>query len=908
MVGETFASIPPPEARLPTPTLAVTADPRPDPEHPPSAPWHALAPHDSAARLDVDPLAGRTPDEVAGRLARHGANRLAEAPRRAPWRLFLDQFRNVLIVVLIGAAVLAGLVGDFKDTAVIGVVLLVNAVLGFVQEHRAERSLAALKRMLVPVARVRRAGATVEVDATTLVPGDVVLVEAGDRVPADGRLVAAHSLEIDESALTGESTPVAKSSAAVLPDAPLAERAGMAFMNSVVTRGRGELVVTATGMGTEIGRVAGLLDAAAVRTTPLQDQLHALGKRLALVAGIAVSAFLVLGLARGDSLSDTVLSAVALAVAAIPEGLPAVVTVTLAVGVHQMATRGAIVKRLASVETLGSTTVICSDKTGTLTLNQMTARVVVVDGRRLEVTGEGYGSGGRIEGPSDGDALRRLLDAAVLCNDSRIADGVLIGDPTEGALVALAAKAGVDADARRRELPRLAEVPFDSARKLMATFHRDGDRVVVLVKGAADVLAGRCVASDVPDVDALAAEGLRVLALARAEIPGDALDGTVAEEDLLRHVDGLTMLGVVGLLDPPRPEARDAIAVCRRAGIDVKMITGDHAATATSIARQLGIGGATLTGADLDRLGEAELADVVATTGVFARVAPEHKIRLVRALQARGEVVAMTGDGVNDAPALKGADIGVAMGITGTEVSKEAADMVLTDDDFATIVRAVEAGRTIYDNILKFVRFQLSTNLGAILSVLGAQLAGLPVPFTAIQVLWVNLIMDGPPAMALGVDPPTSGVMDRRPRPAGARILTTRRLGRLLSYGVVMAAGTLGVLAWGIETSTEEHALAMAFTTFVLFQVFNVFNARNEDGSALRRDSLRNAKLWASLAVVVVLQALAVHLDPVQALFGTADLAATDWLVVTAVASSVLWLEELRKAVRHRRGHPLERR
>ena len=906
---------PDPTAPGPDPS-ASGPDPAPfGPDPAPGPGWHALAPAEAAGRLGVDPGRGLEPAEAADRLASAGRNELTEAPRRSRWQLFADQFRNVLIAVLIGAAVLAGLVGDFKDTIVIAVVLLINAVLGFVQENRAERSLAALRQMLVATARVRRGGVATEVAATDLVPGDVVLVEAGDRIPADGRIVAAHSLEIDESALTGESSPAAKVTAAAPPEAPLADRVGMAYMNTVVTRGRAEVLVTDTGMATEIGHLASLLQATGDQQTPLQEQLHVLGKRLAVAAGVAVAAFFVLGLLRGGTVAETVLSSVALAVAAIPEGLPAVVTVTLAVGVHQMAKRGAIVKRLASVETLGATTVICSDKTGTLTLNQMTARTVVVGGRHLRVTGEGYGGDGSVE--DVGAEVVGLVEAAALCNDSRIDGATLVGDPTEGALVALAAKAGVDADRLRVERPRQAEVPFDSARKLMATFHRDGDSCVVVVKGATDVLLDRCttvaseggvraldadaVAGVHDDMEAMASGGLRVLAVARGTVPAASVDAASGEDDLLELADGLCLLGLVGLLDPPRPEARDAIALCRRAGIGVKMITGDHAATATSIARQLGIEGDTRTGAELDQLDDAALSEVIERTGVFARVAPEHKIRLVQALQARGHVVAMTGDGVNDAPALKGADIGVAMGITGTEVSKEAADMVLTDDDFATIVRAVEAGRTIYDNILKFVRFQLSTNAGAIFSLLGAQLLGLPVPFTAIQVLWVNLIMDGPPAMALGVDPPASGVMDRSPRRGGA-ILTGRRMTRVVTTGAVMAAGTLGVLAWQVGVGSEAHALSMAFTTFVFFQVFNVFNARDEHQSVFHRDTLRNGKLWVAVGVVAVLQVLAVHLDPVQGVFGTADLTGTDWVAVLAVASSVLWVEELRKLLARRRG------
>ncbi|HEX6418113.1 MAG TPA: cation-translocating P-type ATPase [Acidimicrobiales bacterium] len=903
---------------------ATTAPPRRGADDPtldlPGGPWHDVPVPQACAALHVDPGRGLEDAEADRRLARVGPNQLGEAPRRPPWLLFLDQFRNLLVVVLLAAAVLAGLIGDLKDTVVVGTVLLFNAVLGFVQEHRAERSLAALKRMLVPTAKVRRHGDVREVPAETLVPGDVVLLAAGDRVPADGRLVATTGVEIDESALTGESTPVAKSVPPAPAAAPLAERSSMAHMNSVVTRGRAEVLVTATGMGTEMGRLAGLLQRAGEAPTPLQVRLDALARRLALVAAVAVGLFVALGLVRGGSLADTLLAAVALAVAAIPEGLPAVVTVTLAVGVHRMARRGAIVKRLASVETLGSTTVICSDKTGTLTLNEMTARAVIAGGTRYRVTGEGYGDAGAILDGDGRDAatdVARVLRLALACNDSRVVAGAAVGDPTEAALVALAAKGGVERTDLDTRLPRIAEVPFDSTRKYMATFHRDAGSVLVAVKGGADVLLARCdriVAGDGGEraLDAaarsavlgaaedLAREGLRVLAIAERRLPPGSVDA--GEEDLVALVDHLALVGLVGLLDPPRPQARQAIALCRRAGIAVKMITGDHAVTATAIAAQLGLGGSTLSGADLDGMSDDELAGAVERTDVFARVAPEHKVRLVAALRTNGHVVAMTGDGVNDAPALKSADIGVAMGVTGTEVSKEAAAMVLTDDDFSTIVRAVEAGRTIYGNIVKFVRFQLSTNIGAIASLLGAQVIGLPVPFTALQVLWVNLIMDGPPAMALGVDPPERGTMDRPPRDPSAPILTARRLARLCAYGAVMAAGTLGVLAFGTATGDEERALTLAFTTFVLFQVFNAFNARSESQSALGRHSLRNGKLWLALAAVVVLQVAAVHAGPVSDLFGTVALGAGDWAVAAAVASSVLWIDEARKALAHRRA------
>jgi Ca2+-transporting ATPase len=866
------------------------------------------------------PATGLSAAEVADRRRDHGPNRLAEAPRRSSLAVLVDQFRNLLIIILLVAAVLAGIVGDLADTVVIAVVLTINALLGFVQEHRAEASLAALRSMLVPTARVRRDGRVQEVASDDLVPGDVIMLEAGDRVPADARLIDVHSLEIDESSLTGESTAVAKEGNGPSEGGPLAERTGATFMNTTVTRGRGEAEVTATGMATEVGAVAGMLQAATTGPTPLQRQLDVLGKRLALVAAGAVALFIALELGRGRDLGETLLDAVALAVAAIPEGLPAVVTVTLAVGTYQMAKRGAIVKRLASVETLGATSVICSDKTGTLTLNQMTARVLVVDGRRYDITGEGYATeGDAIDGhhPTDGhgtdghattgqvspapdDAVRDAVLVAALCSDAVLHDGKLVGDPTEGALVVLAEKVGVDVDAVRRDRPRTVEMPFDSATKVMATGHTtdDGD-TLLLVKGALDVVLERTDlneterAQHLAIMEDLAADGLRVLALARRIVPG----GLTAGDDLDAHLGHLELVGVAGLLDPPRTEAGDAIGLCRRAGVNVKMITGDHASTAEAIARQLGIEGEVITGARLDELSDDELRERVDGIGVVSRVSPQHKVRMVRVLKERGHVVAMTGDGVNDAPALKSADIGVAMGVTGTEVTKEAAAMVLTDDNFATIVGAVEQGRTIYSNIVTFVRFQLSTNLGAIFTLLSAPLLGLPVPFSAIQILWVNIIMDGPPAMALGVDPPRPGAMDEPPRDPAERILTARRLGVLISSGVVMAIGTLSVL----HLAPDAKGRTLAFTTFVAFQLFNALNARTERASVLRRATLANGKLWLALGVVAALQVLVVHLGGLQGLFDTVGLDPVDWLIALAVASSIVWVEEIRKAVMRRR-------
>jgi Ca2+-transporting ATPase len=884
-----------------------------------------------ARRLAVTPEAGLGPSEVERRREQHGPNRLAEARRRPAWLRLLDQFRNFLIAILLAAAVVSLVVSDSWTTpVVIMVVVVLNAVLGFVQENRAERSLDALKRMLVVHTRVRRDGRIEDVPAEDLVPGDVVVIEAGDRVPADGRLLLASNLEVEEAALTGESAPVSKDPAPLdAEDLPLGDRSNVVYMNTTVTRGRGELIVTGTGMSTEVGTIAGLLRSTVGDKTPLQKQLDSVARVLAALAGVIVLLVFVIGIARGLSFSDLFLTAVALAVASVPEGLPAVLAVTLAVGAYQMARRNAIVKQLASVETLGSTTVICSDKTGTLTLNQMTARELVVvdppagDLRSLDVSGEGYGTDGALT-PTDPDRppaaadLAELLRGMALCSDAEVHDGTLVGDPTEGALVVAAAKGGVDVDDLRARYPRLAELPFDSATKLMATVHRSagheagpgsgngGPRHRMYVKGAPDVLLARAVDDGRGTLtrlqeanDRLAATGLRVLAVAARDVRESQVRTT---EDVSAAVTDLTVLGLVGILDPPRPEARDAIALCRRAGISVKMITGDHAVTATAIARELGIRGHAVTGADLDRMTAEDLAGQIDDIGVFARVAPEHKLLLVQALQKRDNVVAMTGDGVNDAPALRQADMGVAMGITGTEVTKEAARMVLADDNFATIVDAVRRGRNIYDNIVKFVRFQLSTTIGFGITFLVAAATGIAAgaPFTALQILWVNIIMDGPPAMALGVDPPARGTMTRDPRPVHERLLRPRRLAGLVLYGTIMAVGTLAVIVTSPDYETGVTlagtvAMTMAFTTFVFFQFFNLLNARNEFGTALGRHSLRNWKLWATIGVAALLHVAAVQVPFLQDLFGTTELTLAQWATCVAVASSILWIEEIRK-------------
>jgi P-type Ca2+ transporter type 2C len=666
----------------------------------------------------------------------------------------------------------------------------------------------------------------------------------------------------------------------------------MGFMNTTLTRGRGELLVCATGMGTEMGRLAAMLEAAEEGDTPLQKELDRVGKRLAAIAVGVIAVILAVGIGHGQDVVQAVLNAVALAVAAIPEGLPAVVTVTLAIGMYRMARQKAIVRKLAAVETLGSTTVICSDKTGTLTMNQMTARSLYHRGRRFAVSGEGYAAEGAIlaedgDGPPD---LTPLLSPMALYSELRISAGRLIGDPTEGALLALAVKGGMEAEAALEHRPRIAEIPFDSAHKFMATFHHAGDEVLLLVNGAPDVLLAR-------STRVMEMAGEADLGVASRSIPAHEFDPGGA---LMPWVEGLSFQGLAGIQDPPRPEAKEAIALCRRAGIQVKMITGDHKATAAAIARELGLEGEVMSGLELDAVSAHELSATIERVAVFARVAPEHKVKIVAALKERGHTVAMTGDGVNDAPALKTADIGVAMGITGTEVTKEAAAMVLADDNFATIVRAVREGRTIFENIVKFVRFQLSTNIGAVLTVSTATFMGLPAPFTAIQILWINIIMDGPRAMTLGVDPPGAGVMDAAPRAPGQAILSGPRLARLFHFGLTMAAGTLAVFWWALERGSEAQALTLAFTTFVLFQLFNALNARNESGSAFNRQMFANGKFWLALGAVLVLQVLAVHWGPAQAVFGTAPLGLADWGLAALTASSVLWIEEARKALARR--------
>lgn len=865
--------------------------------------WHIQHSTDCLESLG-SAIGGLSASEASRRLSQYGPNQLSEKKSRPLWLKFFDQFKSVLTLVLLAAGGMAWAIGDLKDAIVILIVVFFNACLGFYQEHRAERTLAALRDMLVPTSRALRDGEVQEIKAADLVPGDIVLLQSGEQVPADGRILDSVDLEAQEAALTGESLSVPKQGEALNQgELPPGERSNMLFMNTMVTRGHGQMLVVATGMRTEMGRIADMISGAEEGETPLQRQLDALGKRLAAIAVAVIGVIFGLNLWRGEPWAEAAMTAVALAVAAVPEGLPAVVTVTLAIGMWRMAKKKAVLKKLASVETLGSTTVICTDKTGTLTLNEMTARAGWYGGTRFQVDGDGYSSEGSVSQPG----MEELFRPLALCNEARIHEGNLIGDPTEGALFALAQKGGLDPDAEQERLPRIAEIPFDSEYKFMATFHQAEEEVMMLIKGAPDVLLDRSSHwlavqdGEVPlyaetrksieeENNALAGRAFRVLAVARRTIPAADFDSG----DLWKYAREWTFLGMVGLMDPPRQEAKSAIEKCRKAGIDVKMITGDHKTTAAAIARELGLKGEVLTGSDLDEMEASQLSMRTEDTSVFARVSPEHKVKIVEALKKAGHVTAMTGDGVNDAPALKTADIGVAMG-TGTAVTKEAATLVLTDDNFVTIQHAVEEGRLIYDNIVKFVRFQLSTNIAAILTVLASTLLGLPMPFTAIQLLWINIIMDGPPAMTLGVEPARPGLMDRPPRKPGSHILTLARFARLLGYGIVMTVGTLAVFQYGLSQGNREYGVTLAFTVFVLFQFFNVFNARAEVESAFNSTFLRNGKLWLALLLVLALQVLVVYWQPARELFGTVSLSVRDWLLCTLVASSVLVLDEIYK-------------
>ncbi|MDZ7652482.1 MAG: cation-translocating P-type ATPase [Burkholderiaceae bacterium] len=850
---------------------------------------------------------GLSTAEAERRRAQHGPNELQAALTVSPWALLAAQFKNVLIVILLAATALSALLGHAVEAIAITVIVLFAVLLGFVQEYRAEKAMAALREMAAPTATALRDGEEAEVAARDLVPGDVILLAAGDRVAADGRLLEAFNLAVQEAALTGESVPVAKHTAALAdPQLPLGDRRNMVFAGTSVATGRGRALVTGIGMATEFGRIAQMLQTVETGRTPLQINLDKLGAQLARAALVVVLIIVGLGLARGQPFIEMLVFGIALAVAVVPEALPAVVTISLALGVQRLVKRHALMRRLAAVETLGSTSVICSDKTGTLTRDQMTVRRVWLDGEWIEVSGSGYDPQGdfrradaRVE-PTP--ALRELLTAAALCSDAHAVRGedgrwTVKGDPTEGALVVAAEKAGLHKPALDLQCPRVDEIPFDADTKRMTTLHSVDGHSVAYVKGAPEVIVAACALDGAARAAALEAarvmaeQALRVLALARRlDARRDQVDG------------GLTLLGLVGMIDPPRPEAKAAVEACERAGIRVVMITGDHPQTAAAVARELGLlkDGQVLTGTELDTMDEATFERAIERIAVLARVSPAHKLRAVTALQARGHVVAMTGDGVNDAPALKRADIGVAMGITGTDVAKEAAAMTLTDDNFASIVAAVEEGRGIFGNIKKYLMFLLSSNIGEIGLMAGTALLGLPLPLTAVQILYVNLATDGLPALALAVDPPERDLMQRAPRDPRTGIFTRTVVTLMLVSGLWSAFVNLGLFAWALNAGRDAtQAMTMAFVSLVLIQFFNAYCFRSDRLSVLHRPF---ANRWLNLAIgwELLLLAAVVYVPFLQGPFSTYSLTLDDALLIVATAATILPVMEIAKAVARR--------
>jgi len=884
-----------------------------------SASWHTLETPDVLKELATH-VTGLSSEEALRRLQTYGPNELQAFERSSAWRTLAAQFKNVLVIILLAATLLSGLLGHGLEAAVIAVIVLFAVAFGFIQEHRAERALEALREMAAPIGHAIRGGVELAVPARQLVPGDLVVLRAGDRVPADARITLALNLSIDEAALTGESEPVDKSAFRLeQPDLPIGDRRNMAFAGTLVTRGRGQAVVVGTGMSTEFGRISRLVQTVESGRTPLQEDLDRLGSVLGKAALVLVAVIVVLGMWRGIPPLEMFIFGIALAVAVVPEALPAVVTISLAIGVRRMVRRQALVRRLPAVETLGSTSAICSDKTGTLTRNEMTVRRVSTGDGSLEVSGVGYDPAG--EFLEDGIAVppppsvTELLRAALLSSDARVrldARGRwhVEGDPTEGALVVAAEKARLDRSSVNEEQPRRHEIAFTPERRRMTTLHQiAGGTVVAYSKGAVDAVLPDCVAwerdgREAPlhwsDREALlaleremAADGLRVLAVARKR--------NANLDDAERH---MTWLGLVGMMDPPRAEARAAVQTCRDAGITPVMITGDHPLTATAIAGEIGLldGRRVVSGQELATLTDQDLTRDIHRIGVYARVSPADKLRVIDAWQRRGDVVAMTGDGVNDAPALRKADVGIAMGISGTDVSKEAAAVTLLDDNFATIVAAVEEGRIVFSNIRKYLTFLLSSNIGEILLMAGAALGGMPLPLTTVQILYVNLATDGLPALALAVDPPESDLMRRKPRDPRAGVFTRPLIVLLLIGGIWSAMVNIGLFTWLLHNGRAlREAMAMTFVSLVLIQFFNAYNYRSDRFSVLRRPF---ANRWLNLAVAweLVLLSAIVCVPFLQGPFGTFTFAWTDWALTVTLAFTIVPVLEVAKWL-ERRGY-----
>lgn len=865
--------------------------------------WHTLSPDMALDKLEVT-ASGLSSSTAVRRLAEYGPNSLRTKKGVTPLKLLFEQFKNVLILTLLLATILSAFLGHGLEAVAIAVIVLFAVLLGFVQEFRAEKAIDALRNMAAPQARVVRDGNELLVAASEIVPGDLLLLTAGDRIAADARLVTAVNLQAEEASLTGESLPSEKDATVTLPsEAGPGDRKNMVFAGTSISYGRGTAVTVATGMQTEFGKIAALLQQVETEKTPLQKNLDKVGGALARAAFVIVLVIVALGLFRGQPFIEMLIFGIALAVAVVPEALPAVVTISLALGVQRMVRRNALMRRLPVVETLGSTTVICSDKTGTLTRDEMTVRALYTAGTLIEVSGSGYIPEGRFTGEGGiqlPDTLQRLLSAGALCSDARLAQNSeggweVKGDPTEGALLVAALKAGIELEDLKSRFPRTDEEPFSSETRRMITLHDEAGRAVAFIKGAPEALLADCngmLTDDgvVPfdetmknrllgEAEAMGRKALRVLAL--AEKKGATLD-TASE--------GMTFIGLAGMIDPPRPEAAEAVLRCLGAGIRPVMITGDHPVTAEAIARELGIlrDGRVLTGSALQEMSDDALRRLVGGISVFARVAPEHKLRIVEAMQKNGEIVAMTGDGVNDAPALKKADIGISMGITGTDVSKEASAMMLTDDNFASIVAAVEEGRGIYDNIKKYLTYLLSSNIGELGLMAGASLFGLPLPLTAVQILYVNLATDGLPALALAVDPPEKGIMQRRPNDPRQSIFTRPVLALMLTGGIWSTLVNISLFQWALKSGRSlQEAMTMTFVSLVLIQFFKAYNFRSESKPFYHKPF---ANRWLNLSIVweLVLLALIITLPFLRQAFSTFRLTLEDWLIVLLSSLTVI--------------------
>jgi Ca2+-transporting ATPase len=894
--------------------IARTSTPSPSEEASSAASpaWHALSVDAVWPHLSSAPR-GLTTAEAEQRLVQYGPNELKAADRISPWSILLQQFKDVLIIILLVATALSAFLGHGMEAVAIAVIVLFAVLLGFIQEYRAERAIEALRQMAAPTVAVIRDGQEIRIPARELVPGDVILLHAGDKVAADVRLIESVNLQVDEAALTGESVPVSKGTEPLDgEELALGDRTNMAFAGTIVTYGRGRAVAVGTGMKTQFGRIAQMLQSVESGKTPLQQNLDKVGRVLAVAALVVVAAIVALGVLRGQPPLEMVIFGIALAVAVVPEALPAVVTISLAIGVQHMVKRNALVRRLPAVETLGSTSVICSDKTGTLTKDEMTARKLYTAERTVRVSGSGYEPQGEL---SVGDAAvapsrleAELLRAAALVSDAHLvrdeAHGSwdVKGDPTEGAMIVAASKVGLHKDALDFEFPRVGEIPFTSECKRMTTLHRESDAQVAYAKGAPETILASCSRERTAQGDIVLDDARREAILGAVQtMADDALRVLgVATKDHATLEDAerdMTFLGLFGMIDPPRPEAKSAVAQCARAGIEVVIITGDHPLTARAVARELGVlrTGRAVTGAELERMGDEELEREVESIELYSRVSPAHKLRVVTALQRRGHVVAMTRDGVNDAPALKQADIGIAMGITGTDVSKEAAAMTLTDDNFASIVAAVEEGRGIFENIKKYLMYLLSSNIGEIGLMAGATIAGLPLPLTAVQLLTVNLATDGLPALALAVDPFEDDLMARPPRDGRTGVFTRPVVMLMLLGGVWSTAVNLAVFTWALQSGRGvTEAITMTFVSLVLIQFFKAYNFRSDRRSVLHRPF---ANKWLNLAIVgeLALLLFIVLFPPMHEPFGTYALTASDWLVAVGASLTISPVLELGK-------------